>query len=257
MNLFSEFRELPFWSDRKRTSISIGPSLHPNVGLSDLQEPFAHTVPKKFVSGLGLKIEGDCPRGFREGLVYRLGHGYETIVGEQIGSPKGAAPVLTLSVPRGNTSGEVCMARLKYDGNDLYGVTATALAPHMGDAGDDVARVIGQFYRDVQAAHYGSGGGNDEGRKERKPPPFSHALIFSGARQLEYSDFKDGWGWVAGESALLIAGVTFTALSIAERNDQPSVDPDLDKARVYQGISYGAFGAIIPLRLFAGWAFSF
>jgi hypothetical protein len=263
MNLFGVFRELPFWTDRHRTSVDLGPSLHPDVGLTDLNSPIAHEVPAVFVSGLGLEVQGECGGGFREALVRRLTESYGKLVGTPIGGVRKGAPVLTLNPKRGAPK-ETCDVMLRYQDRNLYGVAASA--QNMRNAGDDVGRVIGQFYRDVQHAHAApagnvAAGGNSSvptviyGPAPRTEPPFSHAFFFSGARQLEYSDGKRGWEWVIAESVLLVAGISLTAAAIAVQNNDMPANPTVDTARLLQGLSYGAFGAVLPLRTVAGLAF--
>ncbi len=225
----------------------MGPSLHPDVGLTDLNSPFADTVPAEFASGLGLEIKGTCANGFRAALVNRLQTSYRRVVGESIGSPPGETPVLTLSASD-EAPEEVCNVELKYQGENVYGVRASAL--NMDFAGDDVGRVVGQFYLDVENAHVERVGPAPP--PPRDVPPFRHALYFSGARQLEYSGGRKGWGWVVGESALIAAGITFTAASIIERNNATPLDPNTEASKAYQGTAYGAVAAILPLRLFAG-----
>lgn len=85
-----------------------------------------------------------------------------------------------------------------------------------------------------------------------KAPPFAHALYFSGARQLEHSKGKHGWGWAVGEAGLIVAGAGLAILAVNARNQSAGTAADTRRANAFLDSAYVSFGLVIPLRLMAG-----
>lgn len=92
--------------------------------------------------------------------------------------------------------------------------------------------------------------------RTKKPPPYWHAFYFSGARQLEHTNGRSGWGWAAAETGLLVSAAVFTGLAVHARNQVDPRSGSTSKADRYLGLAYGSLGLVIPLRAVAGALFN-
>lgn len=110
----------------------------------------------------------------------------------------------------------------------------------LSHAGQELARGISLYYNGATTV------------RPLSPPPFSHALLFSGARQLEWSRGKSGWSWALGEAGLLVAGTAFTLLAVNAKNDADARRASSSKANVFLGVGLSSFGLVLPLRALAG-----
>jgi hypothetical protein len=184
----------------------MGPTLHPGVSLSDRQETAALDAPVVLTSAPGLRVIGNCGAQFSDSLKKRLTTSYSADVGRILDeSAKERVPELRLV----NTVASDCRAALFVDNVQVYGVVASAPSERMSDAGDDVARVVGQYYRDVHSS---------------LGPSINRwtALLFSGLPYLrDRSSTNDKTGWILSgiDISLMACGAGTGVGAIAARND--------------------------------------
>jgi hypothetical protein len=116
-------------------------------------------------------------------------------------------------------------------------------------AADDVVDELSSVLRTAQT------GGVANGADYRAlPPPWWHAAIVAGARQLELTGGREGKAWAIADVSLLVASVVLGGLAVAERNDVEMDRGSLRLANTYFGASIAALVSVAGLRIAAGTA---
>jgi len=170
----------------------------------------------------------------------------------QVGSSADpGVPIVELDAHRPQDGIAKCAASLTVNGKPMYSMAAFVDSKQecSGDdrslqwrhAGEQLATQLGVFY--AQPASQSSRAGS----------PWWHAALISGARHLESSSGRSGWGWAAADIGLLAAGVVFSQLSVSARNDAAMSHRGVEKANALLGIGIASFGLVVPLRALSGW----
>jgi hypothetical protein len=180
--------------------------LHPGVSLTDLQQTAVIDAPVVLASAPGLRILGNCGGPFGDGLRKRLSTSYAADVGHLF---EERAPERVPELRLGNTVTSGCKVALLVDDAQVYSIVASAPSERMSDAGDDVAKVVGQYYRDVRSS---------------LGPPTNRwtALLFSGLPYLrDRSSTNDNTGWIlsGADISLLMCSAGTGAAAVAARNE--------------------------------------
>jgi hypothetical protein len=214
----------------------MGPTLHPGVRITDLGDSAAVDAPVVLASAPGLRVSGDCGEPFTDGLRKRLRLSYARDVGPLLEA--GDIPELHLE----STASSDCRARLLVGRQQVYGLLAATTADRIAEAGDDVARVLGQYYRDVR-------------HSVSEPPSRWSALLFSGLpylRDQRPENDRIGWTLAATDFALTACGVGTGILAVRERNLFASQSTgSLDRAN---GLLWVSVGCLVSVALERGLA---
>lgn len=217
----------------------IGPILPSGVTFSDVHEKAALTAPGVLATAPGLYLDGHCTPSFESGLRSRLRSSYTGDIGPLVeaGAPGGPVPKLRLK-----SEGTSCRAALVVEDQDVYGIRASSSAEKMQDAGDGVARVVGQYYRDVRSSQV-------------QAVSRWTALAFSGLPYLldaNGTNDRTGWFLAALDISLLACGVGTGAATIAARNDYAARPiGDLGTANGFLIASMACFGTWAAQRFLA------
>jgi hypothetical protein len=138
--------DLPFL-EHSQDIAGVGPTLHCGVGLEYKYLNKSTSLVEKLSEKYGIRVKGTCGHEYDSRLTERLEESYSKEIGTNDAIEKDA-PILKLSKSK---DGKGCIAILLVDNVKTYQVLSNPESENgFGDAGEDTARIIGQFYRDIR-----------------------------------------------------------------------------------------------------------